>query len=75
LDIEASNIAFVANLGLGLEIKVSEELSLLPEVRYSPFFTTVKYGVDIPYIGYAESTKNSFIAHNIQFLVGIKYTF
>ncbi len=75
IDFKAGNIAFAANFGIGLDIKLTDSLSFLPELKYNFLATTVKYSIAIPYFGYYESEENSLIMHNFQLMGGLKYTF
>lgn len=75
LNMESGDIAFAANIGIGLDIKVSDNISFTPEARYRLLLTTIKYDIDIPYIGHTELKDNTFLMHNFQFMAGIKYTF
>jgi len=68
---KAGKAAFVFNLGAGLDIKITDNFSILPEFRYSPLMTTIDYNL----YGLYKSTGNSFFMHNLQFLAGVKFTF
>jgi opacity protein-like surface antigen len=74
-DIKPSKGAFAFNAGIGLDIKLSDNFVILPEIKYTGLYTTTKASIYIPYYGYAESDSESFLLHNINFMAGIRYTF
>lgn len=75
LNMEASDTAFAGNFGVGLDMKVTDNISFTPEIRYTFLITTVKYGMDIEYLGHIETDKETFLMHNFRFMAGLKYTF
>ena len=64
-------IAFAFNAGIGLEIKISERLSLLPEFTYSATISNV----DVPYYGNVVVDKDAVLISNFNFMAGVKYAF
>jgi len=72
---DVSSVAFVANFGVGLDIKLLESISLSPEIRYNLLAAPVKPKVYIPYWGWEEGDAQSFLVSNFQFMIGLKYTF
>ena len=72
---KVGSTAFAANFGLGLEVKLSESFSILPEFRYNLLATTVKPSVFIPFFGWIEGDSQTFLMNNFQLMAGLKYTF
>lgn len=75
LYLQSGKTAFAAKFGLGFDIPLTDNFSILPEVQYNLLVTTVKYGLANIYIGYVESEEKTFVMHNCQFILGAKYTF
>lgn len=75
LYLKSAKIAFSANFGVGLDISLTNNFSILPEVQYNLLATTIKHGLANIYIGYVESKPQTFVMHNCQFMLGAKYTF
>ena len=75
LYLQSGKTAFAAKFGLGFDIPLTDNFSILPEVQYNLLVTTVKYGLANIYIGYVESEGKTFVMHNCQFMLGAKYTF
>ena len=75
LYLQSGKTAFAAKFGLGFDIPLTDNFSVLPEVQYNLLVTTVKYGLANIYIGYVESEEKTFLMHNCQFMLGAKYTF
>lgn len=75
LYLQSGKTAFAAKFGLGFDIPLTDNFSVLPEVQYNLLVTTVKYGLANVYIGYVESEEKTFLMHNCQFMLGAKYTF
>lgn len=75
LYLQSGKTAFAAKFGLGFDIPLTDNFSILPEVQYNLLVTTVKYGLANIYIGYVESEGKTFAMHNCQFMLGAKYTF
>jgi len=75
LYLQSGKTAFAAKFGIGLDIPLTDNFSILPEAQYNLLVTTVKYGLANIYLGYVESEAKTFLMHNCQFTIGAKYTF
>ena len=75
LYLQSGKTAFAAKFGLGFDIPLTDNFSILPEIQYNLLVTTVKYGYANIYIGYVESEAETFVMHNCQFMIGAKYAF
>ena len=73
--LQSGKTAFVAKMGLGFDIPLTDNFYILPEIQYNLLVTTVKYGYANIYIGYLESEAQTFVMHNCQFTLGAKYRF
>ncbi|MDL2296066.1 porin family protein [Lachnospiraceae bacterium OttesenSCG-928-E19] len=63
-DSKSLPVAFALNAGIGLDIKLSDSVSFVPQFRY----TMLVGGMDW-------ELGNTLMVHNFQFLGGLKYTF
>lgn len=73
--LQSGKTAFAVKFGIGLDIALTDNFSILPEIQYNLLMTNVKYGLANIYFGYVESEAKTFLMHNCQFMIGAKYTF
>jgi opacity protein-like surface antigen len=65
------NTSLIMNAGAGLEVKLSERFSILPEFTYSLTLSNV----NIPYYGSVQIDSEAFIISSFNIMMGIKYAF